>query len=379
MGSKNQFANAVKSSVAAKKKLLGQYISSFASVHRSGMIMENPILVEIWRGARMESRHRGAIAVADPTGKLVLALGDVEGAVYPRSAVKALQALPLVESGAADRLGLQSEEIALACASHSGEPIHTQTALAMLAKVGRDGSCLECGAHWPIAETAQHALSARGEWPSALHNNCSGKHAGFVCLAVDMKTDSKRYINPEHKVQQRVRDALEQMTGISLATAPVAIDGCSIPTYPIPLCALATAFAKLASGFGLAPERAAAARRIRESVAQHPHMVAGTGRFDTEFMSVLRERAFTKTGAEGVFCAALPESGFGIALKCDDGSTRAAELMMACVLDRFVVLQDHERRLLAPRLAPVLRNWNGIEVGSIRAVGALAKAARLRG
>ncbi len=334
--------------------------------------MENPILVEIWRGNRSESRHRGAIAVADPAGKLVFALGDVDAAVYPRSAVKALQALPLIESGGADRLGLTGAEIALACASHSGEPIHTQAASAMLAKIGRDVSCLECGAHWPIAESAQHALAAHGERPSALHNNCSGKHAGFVCLAVDRKTDSTRYICPEHKVQQIVRGALEDVTGTSLAQAAVAIDGCSIPTYAIPLSALATGFAKLGSGVGLAPDRAAAAKRIRESVALHPHMVAGTGRFDTEMMSVLRERAFTKTGAEGVFCAALPEAGFGIALKCDDGSTRAAELMMARMVARYVDLRDHERYSLAPRLAPVLRNWNGLEVGSIRAAGPLA-------
>jgi len=335
--------------------------------------MENPILVEIWRGNRMESLHRGAIAIADPTGKLVATFGDVEAAVYPRSAVKALQAIPLIESGAADRLGLRSEEIALTCASHSGEPVHTQTALAILSKVGRDGSCLECGAHWPISEGAQHFLSARGEQPSALHNNCSGKHAGFVCLATDMKTDCDGYISPEHKVQQTVRAALEQMTGTSLVHGPFAIDGCSIPTYAIPLRALATAFAKLASGVGLSSERAAAARRIRENVALHPHMVAGTGRVDTEMMTVLGERAFTKTGAEGVFCAALPETGFGIALKCDDGSARAAELMMASMLARYLDLAEGERRRLAPRLAPVLQNWNGIAVGSIRAAGPLAE------
>jgi L-asparaginase II len=337
-----------------------------------GQLMQNPILVEIWRGKRSESRHRGAIAVADATGKLVFALGDVDAAVYPRSAVKALQALPLVESGGADRFGLTGSEIALTCASHSGEPIHTEAASAILAKIGRDGSCLECGAHWPIAESAQHALAARGDRPSALHNNCSGKHAGFVCLAVDRKVEPDRYIDPEHKVQQIVRKALEEMTGTSLTDATVAIDGCSIPTYAIPLSALATAFAKLASGVGLAPDRAAAAKRIRESVAQHPHMVAGTGRFDTEMMSVLRERAFTKTGAEGVFCAALPETGFGIALKCDDGSTRAAELMMARMLACYVVLREHERQSLAPRLVPILRNWNGMEVGSIRPAGPLA-------
>jgi L-asparaginase II len=335
--------------------------------------MENPVLVEILRGDKVESRHRGAIAVVDPDGKSVLAVGDVGAAVYPRSAVKALQALPLIESGAADRVGLSAQEIALACASHSGEPIHTLTAAAMLAKVGLDCACLECGAHWPIAESAQHALAAQGEAPSALHNNCSGKHAGFLCLAVEMKTSWNRYVSEDHPVQRAVKAALEAMTATSLDRHLLGIDGCSIPTYPIPLSSLARGFAKLASGSGMPKDRATAARRIRESVAQYPQMVAGTGRFDTAIMEVLHQRAFTKTGAEGVFCAALPEIGYGIALKCEDGSTRAAEMMMATMLARYVPLAEHERHQLAPRLTPTLINWNGIKVGRLRVAGPLAR------
>jgi L-asparaginase II len=333
--------------------------------------MENPVLVEIMRGDRVESRHRGAIAVADAGGRLVLALGDVSAPVYPRSAVKPLQALALVASGAAERIGLNAAEIALTCASHSGEPIHTDTAAAMLAKIGRNCSCLECGAHWPIAESAQHALIARGQRPNALHNNCSGKHAGFICLAIDLRIDPKNYVSAAHLVQERVKATLERVTDISLATASCGIDGCSIPTYAMPLTVLATAFAKLATGSRLPAEEAAAAQRIRACVAQHPHMVAGTSRFDTAVMEVLGERALTKTGAEGVFCAAVPEGGLGIALKCDDGSTRAAELMMATVLARFVPFREADRQQLSARLSPVLTNWNHLVVGCVRPAGPL--------
>jgi L-asparaginase II len=338
--------------------------------------MDNPVLVEIMRGDTVESRHRGAIAVADARAKLVLALGDVSAPVYPRSAVKALQALPLVASGAAARIGLGAAEIALTCASHSGEPIHIDTAAAMLAKVGRDGSCLECGAHWPIAESAQHALIVRGQRPKALHNNCSGKHAGFICLAVDLGTNPKNYVSADHPVQQLVKATLERVTDTSLATASRGIDGCSIPTYAMPLTMLATAFAKLATGSRLPADEAAAAKRIRACVAQHPHMVAGTGRFDTAVMQVLGARAFTKTGAEGVFCAALPESGLGIALKCDDGSTRAAELMMATVLAQFVPFSEADRQQLSARLSPVLTNWNRLVVGRVRPAGPLLFSAK---
>jgi L-asparaginase II len=334
--------------------------------------MNDPVLVEVLRGGLVESRHRGAAAVSDPDGRLVLALGDVAAPVFPRSAVKAIQALPLVESGIADGLGLSDAELALACASHSGEPVHVATALSMLGKAGVSESCLECGIHWPLSDSASRALSAKGNKPSALHNNCSGKHAGFICLACGAGHDPRHYVRADHVVQRRVRAALEDLTGTVLGPQVTAIDGCSIPTYAVPLSALAWGFAKLATGRGLAPERAQAARRLRAAVAANPYLVAGTGRFDTVVMDVLGTRAFTKTGAEGVFCAALPEAGLGVAIKCVDGAGRAAEAAMGAVLCRFVPMSQAERHLLAPRFSPTLVNWNGIAVGRIRAAGALS-------
>jgi len=328
--------------------------------------MDNPFLVEVLRGNLVESRHRGSVSVIDADGGTVLSLGDVERHVFPRSAVKALQALPLVESGIADKYELTDEEIALACSSHSGEPEHVEVAASMLRKAGRDRACLECGVHWPMGEAATRLLAAKGEQPTALHNNCSGKHAGFICLACGMDQDPKGYVKAAHPVQQAVRASLEDVTGASHTDEEAAVDGCSIPTYAIPLPALAFGFAKFGTGAGLTGSTQAAAKRIRKAVAQHPFMVAGTDRFDTKLMEALKERVFVKSGAEGVYCAALPELGYGVALKVDDGGPRAASAAMAALVLHFLPLNDQERTAVEALAEPVLKNWNGIEVGRFR-------------
>jgi len=333
--------------------------------------MSNPILVEVVRGPLVESRHRGAVAVADADGASVLALGDVATPIFPRSAVKALQALPLVESGAADRYGFGAEELALACASHSGEPEHVAGVERMLAKAGLDKAALCCGTHWPMSHAAAYALARTGT-PSALHNNCSGKHTGFLCVACAMGIDHADYWRPEHPVQREVRAAIEDMTGAVLGEDRRAVDGCSVPTWAIPLKNLAHAFAKFGTGHGVTRERARAAERLRSACGQKSWHVAGTGRFCTEIMRLLGPRVFVKTGAEGVYCAALPEQGFGIAVKCDDGGGRAAEAVTATAIARLLPLEPAERTALARFGAPTLRNWNGIKVGALRVTAALA-------
>ena len=329
------------------------------------------IVVEVTRGNDVESRHLAHVAVCDADGKMVLARGDVAVPVFPRSAIKALQALPLLECGAVELFGLTEPEIALACASHSGEPEHALTAQAMLAKAGRDVDALECGCHWPLNEFAARALAAQGGVPSALHNNCSGKHAGFVCLACALEQPPAGYVRRDHVVQREVKAVIEAMTGFSLAGSEPGVDGCSIPAWALPLSALARGFARFGTGQGLAAGRADAARQIRQSVAAHPFMVAGTGRFDTDVMQVLGASAFTKTGAEGVFCAALPDQGFGVALKVADGAGRAAEVVMAAAIAAFVPMNDAEKLALRHRFTPRLVNWNGIEVGRVRLAGSL--------
>ncbi|MCC6246990.1 MAG: asparaginase [Rubrivivax sp.] len=348
------------------------------------MTVANPILVEALRGGIAESQHRGALAIVDATGRVHTTQGDIERPIFPRSAVKVLQALPLVASGAAERFGLTDAELALACASHGGEPAHAETARGMLAKAGLGPEALECGTHWPYNETAQRALAAAGATPSALHNNCSGKHAGFVCIGCGLAGRSgaadfvRGYVQPDHAVMREVTASLADATGFDLAHTARGTDGCSIPTYAIPLRHLAHAFAKVATGAGLDADRARAAKRLREAVARAPQMVAGSGRFDSRVMQRLGERVFCKVGAEGVYCAALPEAGLGVAIKMDDGNTaRAAEVVMAAVIERLVPMPGDDDAAFMRALSDLaLRNWNGIEVGRLRATDALRGRAR---
>jgi len=342
----------------------------------------NPILAEALRGGIVESWHRGALAIVDADGRVHTAVGDIERPIFPRSAVKVLQALPLVASGAADRWQLSDEELALACASHGGEPRHAATAASMLAKAGVDVEVLECGTHWPYNDAAIKALAARGETPCALHNNCSGKHAGFVCLGCllaeggDRRAFLRGYVAPEHPVMREVTAALQVTTGYDLSRTAVGTDGCSIPTYAIPLRHLAHAFAKVATGIGLSSAHAAAAKRLRTAVASAPFMVAGSGRLDTRLMERLGGRLFCKVGAEGMYCAALPELGLGLAVKIDDGNNaRACEVVLAATVERLLPLADEDRAFVRDLGDVRLSNWNGIEVGRLRAADMLRRGA----
>ena len=344
----------------------------------------NPILVDVMRGDAIESTHCGAVAVLDADGAVVASLGDIERPIFPRSAVKVLQALPLLASGAADRLGLSDDELALACASHGGEEIHALTAARMLAKAGLDASALECGAHWPYHDESTRALAAKGREPTALNNNCSGKHAGFLCLACalhdgkpDLRQYVRGYVKSEHPVMREVTAALQATTGHDLANTPRGIDGCSIPTFAIPLRRLAHAFARIGTGTGLSAGHAAAAKRLRAAVAQAPYMVAGDGRFDTRVMQRLDARVFCKVGAEGVFCAAMPERGFGVAIKIDDGNNaRAAEVAMAAVIEACVTLDDGDATFMRLLSDAPIKNWNGVAVGRLVATPILRSLVR---
>jgi L-asparaginase II len=326
--------------------------------------MNNPVLVEILRGNTVESRHRGAIAVSDSAGKLVLSIGDVERPSFARSAVKPIQALPLLETGAADRFQLGPREIALACASHHGENAHTEAVGAWLERIGLSDRDLECGAHLPYDMPTAHALLRAGKSPCPLHSNCSGKHTGFLTTAAHKGEKMRGYIDYEHKVQHRVTNALSEMCVVDARGAPWGVDGCGIPTIALPLAAIARGMARMADTSGLPPERAAAAQRIGEAMAGEPLMVDGTGGFATEVMNAVGNEVRLKPGAEGFFCAILPKLGLGLALKIDDGAGRASEVATAAVLERLGInmsgLERHAR--------PVLKNVAGREVGTIRPV-----------
>lgn len=333
--------------------------------------MSNPELVEVLRGGRLESRHTGAVAVVDAEGKAVLSVGDVEQPVFPRSAVKAIQALQLVESGAAEAFGFGDRELALACASHSGEPAHATLAGEMLGKAGLGEADLECGAHWPLSQDATVALAASGGKPSQLHNNCSGKHSGFLCACRHMRIAHEGYVEPDHPYQKRIAAVLTEVTGAEHGERNRGIDGCSIPNYAVPIRSLALGFARMATGRHMPADRAAAARRLLAACMAEPFMVAGTGRADVRLMQAAPGRIFAKTGAEAVYCAALPELGLGIALKCDDGQGRASEVAVAAVLAKLLAASGEPSSALAALAEPPLHNWRGKHVGSLRPTAAL--------
>ncbi|TIQ34231.1 MAG: asparaginase [Mesorhizobium sp.] len=334
--------------------------------------MANPVLVEVLRGAVVESAHRGALSVFDADGKSVLEIGDTARPVFPRSAVKAIQALPLVESGAADAYGFGDRELALACASHSGEPAHVELAQAMLAKAGLDRAALECGAHWPSSHDAAIALARAGGVPNALHNNCSGKHSGFLCTCVHSGIAHRGYVKAGHALQAMVRDAMQSVTGAAHDVDHCGTDGCSIPTYAVPLKSFALGFARMATGRGFAPERAKAAKRLLSACMAEPFLVAGTGKADLALMQAAPGRIFVKTGAEAVYCAAVPELGLGIALKCDDGAGRASEVMIAAVLARLLRSDEALAEKLNELARPPVQSRVGAKVGLLRPTAALS-------
>ena len=328
--------------------------------------MTNPVLVEVLRGGRVESRHGGSIAVCDAHGGIFLARGDVARPVFPRSAVKVMQALPLVESGAADAFDFDRKELALACASHSGETEHAALARKILAKAGFEPDALECGVHWPSSQEATIELARSGGTASALHNNCSGKHSGFLCACRHLGLNHKGYVKIGHDYQRLIAATMEEVTGAPHREDNSGTDGCSIPTYAVPLTNLATGFAKLATGEGLAAERAKAARRLFSACMAEPFYVAGTGRADTGMMTAGNGRVFVKVGAEGVYCGAVPELGLGFALKIDDGAGRGAEAAVASLLAWLLRADEALAARYAGMASVTMKNWNGIEVGAVR-------------
>ncbi len=326
----------------------------------------NPLVVEVTRGDMVESRHRAAVAVADAAGRFVHAWGNVERPIYGRSALKPLQTLPVIETGAAERYGMGAAELALATASHGGEPRHVDLARALLARIGCAESDLECGPQWPSHEPAAMALARSGAGPGPIHNNCSGKHAGMLATARHRGETTSGYIGFEHPVQQRVLAVLEAMTGLELGSAPRGIDGCGIPVIGIPLRAVALAMARLADPAALQPERAAAARSIVAAMMAEPFLVAGTNEFNTVFMRALGGTAAIKGGAEGVYTAALPGLGLGVALKIDDGAGRAASVALARVLHRLGAVPPAQTEALGDLFASPVLNRAGVEIGRVR-------------
>ncbi|NNU79142.1 asparaginase [Halovulum dunhuangense] len=328
---------------------------------------EPVVLAELWRGDFLEGVHRGHAVIVDETGGIVAAWGDPKALIYPRSSSKMLQALPLVESGAADRAGLGSEELALACASHKGAHVHTERVARWLGSLGLSEADLRCGPQVPDDAEARHALRDAGRVPCQIHNNCSGKHAGFLTLARELGGGTE-YIDADHPVQRAARAATEEMAGEE--SPGFGIDGCSAPNFVLSLHGFGRAMARMAATDTLAPRRADAARRLVAAMAAHPVLIGGTGSASTEITAAAEGRAVIKTGAEGVFGAILPEARLGIALKVEDGATRASDAAIAALLVRLGIL-PREHPAIASRIEAIQHNRRGVAAARIVAAEAL--------
>ena len=338
-------------------------------------------LVEVKRGSITESRHRGHIVAVEPDGKIVASLGAPETVTFLRSSAKPFQAIPLLVSGAADRFGFTDREVALACGSHNGERIHTELAASMLRKIGLGPEALKCGAHEPYGAEAAQALRDRGEQPNALHNNCSGKHAGMLALATHLGAEIETYDRPENPVQKAIAETVSRFSGISVTDMAVGVDGCGAPIFGITVKAMAVAYARLVSpppSFDTTTH--AACERIVRVMNAHPELIGGTSnRLDTELMRATPGRLVSKVGAEGVYTAGINPckewpNGFGLALKIEDGDdNRARPTVVLESLRQLDVLRDESLEALSKYAFFPVRNRRGDMVGEVIASFALRK------
>lgn len=331
-------------------------------------------LVEVKRGSITESRHRGHIVVVDPEGNIIASLGAPENVTYLRSSAKPFQAIPLLTTGAADRFGFTDREVALACGSHNGEPIHTELAASMLRKIGLGPEALRCGAHEPYGVEAALALRARDEQPNALHNNCSGKHAGMLAVALHLGASIDNYENPENPVQKAIVEVVSQFSGVAVTDMAIGVDGCAAPVFGITVKAMALAYARLISPASLDKKTRDACERIVRVMSANPELIGGTSdRLDTELMRAAPRRLVSKVGAEGVYTAGIKPSeewpqGLGVAIKIEDGDDkRARPTVVIESLRQLGVLRDESLEAVAKYAFFPVKNRRDDVVGEISA------------
>ena len=328
--------------------------------------MSYELFVEVTRNGTVESRHYGAAVVCDFKGDVVESWGDIDSLVFPRSALKPLLAIHLVESGASDQYALSNAELSLACSSHQGEEMHQNLVASWLNRLGLTEDHLACGAVLPEHTESAHQLLAAGQQGCRLHHNCSGKHTGFLTTALHLELPLDGYHLPEHPLQQLSLDILSDLADIDLKQYPMGIDGCGLPAPTMPLLQLARATARFAKPVDLSEYRTQAIYRLHEAITNEPLYIAGQGTVVSELNEVTMGSVLAKTGAEGIVTAALPEQGLGIALKIADGSARARSVALLAILDYMGALSDDEKNKLQAHISPTIVNSRGHVVGEIR-------------
>ena len=337
--------------------------------------MSYELFVEVTRNGIVESRHFGAAVVCDHKGVVVESWGDIENLVFPRSALKPMLAIQLVESGASDRYSLRNAELSLACSSHQGEQMHQNLVASWLNRLGLTEDHLACGAVLPEHTESAHQLLASGQQGCRIHHNCSGKHTGFLTTALHLALPLDNYHLVEHPLQQLSLEILSDLADIDLQQYPMGIDGCGLPAPTMPLLQLGRAMARFANPVDLSMDRLQAIYRLHEAITKEPLYIAGHGSVVSELNEVTKGSVLAKTGAEGVLTAALPERGLGIALKIADGSSRARAVALLAILEHLGALSDEEKQQLEAHIAPTLVNSRGVVVGEIRPAASWLKNA----
>lgn len=328
--------------------------------------MSDELLVEVTRNGSVESRHFGAAVVCDFKGNVIESWGNIGRLVFPRSALKPMLAIYLIESGACDHFSLSDAELSLACSSHQGEPIHQHLVESWLHRLGLTEEELACGPVLPEDTESAHKLLAVGQHGCRIHHNCSGKHTGFLTTALHLNLPLLNYHLLEHPLQQVSLDILSDLAGVDLKQYPMGIDGCGLPAPTMPLIQLGRAVARFANPVELPAARADAIYRLHKAITNEPLYVAGHGTLVTELNDVTNGVVLAKTGAEGVITAALPGRGIGIALKIADGSSRARSVALLAILDHMDILSDAEKHQLESHITPMIVNSRGLTVGEIR-------------
>ncbi|MDZ4668299.1 MAG: asparaginase, partial [bacterium] len=328
-------------------------------------LQNNPILVEIYRGGILESFHRGAVCVVNKHGEVVFSLGDSMQNCYPRSAMKFVQALPLIELGGIARFGLNQEEIAVMCGSHNGERSHLSVVQSILEKIGLTQSDLGCGAQYPSSKKDANELVRTERKPSALHNNCSGKHAGMLALCVLLGHDIEDYLNPNHPIQTLILNYVEEMYAYPKTKMVCALDGCTAPIYSIPVYNQAICFKNLADPSHFSERRQDACKLVVEAITAYPYMVAGSKRYCTDMMQVTAPQVIGKTGAEGIFCMSFTEQKLGVCIKIDDGKMLPQYNVAQALLEASGLFREDQMRKLHGYATEELRNLNNLVTGEM--------------
>lgn len=328
--------------------------------------MEAEKLVEVTRGELVESIHSGIVAVVDYKGQLKAKVGNPGSITFIRSAAKPIQAIPVMESGACEHYNLTKEEIALFTASHSGETRHVTMVQNIMKKIGLSEEDLQCGSHWPLNKKSAKDLRNEGKRPSAFHCVCSGKHAGMLVLCKHRGWDIDEYYLPGHPVQREMVQAVADFASLKEEEVPIAVDGCGVPVFAVSIEKMAYIYARLGVPDDLSLQRQRVCAQLQEIMTSFPHLVGGEGRLATDLMQVTEGKVVAKDGAEGVFCAAVPSKGLGIACKIQDGSARGLGPVIIEALEQMGVLTEAEKKALANHSRTTIKNYRGENIGEIR-------------